>query len=57
MLGEGAGMLVLEDWNAARKRGARIYAELAGDGNSLSSYRITDTATLFFGSSPKRSAR
>jgi 3-oxoacyl-(acyl-carrier-protein) synthase len=36
-------MLVLEDWNAARKRGARIYAELAGDGNSLSSYRITDS--------------
>jgi len=43
VLGEGAGMLVLEDWNAARKRGARIYAELAGDGNSLSSYRITDS--------------
>jgi len=43
VLGEGAGFLVLEDWNAARKRGARIYAELAGDGNSLSSYRITDS--------------
>ena len=28
---------------AARKRGANIYAELAGDGNSLSSYRITDS--------------
>ena len=42
VLGEGAGFLVLEDWNAARQRGARIYAELAGDGNSLSSYRITD---------------
>jgi 3-oxoacyl-(acyl-carrier-protein) synthase len=27
----------------ARARGARIYAELAGDGNSLSSYRITDS--------------
>ena len=26
-----------------RARGARIYAELAGDGNSLSSYRITDS--------------
>ena len=43
VLGEGAGFLVLEEWNAARGRGARIYAELAGDGNSLSSYRITDS--------------
>jgi 3-oxoacyl-(acyl-carrier-protein) synthase len=43
LLGEGAGFLVLEEWNSARKRGARIYAELAGDGNSLSSYRITDS--------------
>jgi 3-oxoacyl-[acyl-carrier-protein] synthase II len=43
VLGEGAGMLVLEAWEAARRRGARIYAELAGDGNSLSSYRITDS--------------
>jgi 3-oxoacyl-(acyl-carrier-protein) synthase len=43
VLGEGAGFLVLEDWDAARRRGARIYAELAGDGNSLSSYRITDS--------------
>ena len=43
VLGEGAGFLVLEDWEAAEKRGAKIYAELAGDGNSLSSYRITDS--------------
>jgi 3-oxoacyl-[acyl-carrier-protein] synthase II len=43
VLGEGAGFLVLEEWNAARRREARIYAELAGDGNSLSSYRITDS--------------
>ena len=43
VLGEGAGFLVLEEWHAARARGARIYAELAGDGNSLSSYRITDS--------------
>jgi 3-oxoacyl-(acyl-carrier-protein) synthase len=43
VLGEGAGFLVLESWDAARRRGARIYAELAGDGNSLSSYRITDS--------------
>jgi 3-oxoacyl-(acyl-carrier-protein) synthase len=43
VLGEGAGFLVLENWESARSRGARIYAELAGDGNSLSSYRITDS--------------
>jgi 3-oxoacyl-(acyl-carrier-protein) synthase len=43
LLGEGAGFLVLEEWELARARGARIYAELAGDGNSLSSYRITDS--------------
>jgi 3-oxoacyl-(acyl-carrier-protein) synthase len=43
LLGEGAGFVVLEEWTMARKRGARIYAELAGDGNSLSSYRITDS--------------
>jgi 3-oxoacyl-(acyl-carrier-protein) synthase len=43
LLGEGAGFLVLEEWEAARARGAHIYAELAGDGNSLSSYRITDS--------------
>ena len=43
VLGEGAGFLVLENWDAAEKRGAKIYAELAGDGNSLSCYRITDS--------------
>jgi len=43
LLGEGAGLVVLEEWELARARGARIYAELAGDGNSLSSYRITDS--------------
>jgi 3-oxoacyl-(acyl-carrier-protein) synthase len=43
LLGEGAGFIVLEEWEAARRRGAHVYAELAGDGNSLSSYRITDS--------------
>ena len=43
VLGEGAAFLVLEAWDKAKARGARIYAELAGEGNTLSSYRITDS--------------
>lgn len=43
VLGEGAAFLILEEWTKAKTRGARIYAELAGEGNSLSSYRITDS--------------
>lgn len=43
VLGEGAAFMVLETLENAQKRGARIYAELAGEGNSLSSYRITDS--------------
>ncbi len=43
VLGEGAAFLILEEWDSAKARGAHIYAELAGEGNSLSSYRITDS--------------
>jgi 3-oxoacyl-(acyl-carrier-protein) synthase len=43
VLGEGAGFLVLEEEGAARARGAPVYGELAGEGNALSSYRITDS--------------
>lgn len=43
VLGEGAAFLILEEWDKAKARGARIYAELAGEGNTLSSYRITDS--------------
>lgn len=43
VLGEGAAFLMLEEWSRAKARGARIYAELAGEGNTLSAYRITDS--------------
>lgn len=42
VLGEGAGILILEEWEHARRRGAHIYCEITGFGSTCNASHMTD---------------
>jgi nodulation protein E len=54
ILGEGAGMLVLEPLDAARSRGAKIYGEVVGFGMSADAHHLTSPSALGAASAMRR---
>src|SRR5690606_16726121 len=42
VVGEGGGLFILEEYESAKKRGAKIYAEIVGFGASQDTYSVTE---------------